>query len=54
MSSSLSVGHIAETATAKTDESQYDAGHHGFRFHQYEGISPTRIQSPQRRPKESV
>ena len=29
-------------------------GHHRFRFDEYEGISPTRIQSPQHRPEEPV
>ena len=38
----------------KQTETSTMPGHHRFRFDQYKGVSPTRIESPQRRPEESV
>jgi hypothetical protein len=41
-------------AIARTDEAGTMPGHNGFRFDDYESISPARVCPPQRRPKEPV
>jgi hypothetical protein len=53
------VGHLRPSTLSrppapKQTEASAMPGHHRFRFDDYEGVSPTRIQSPQHRPEQPV